>query len=311
MKESVQRAIPIYTFCLYLVIITHSTQAQEYVDIVKLNYNYSSLNTFENSEEKSTIKELDLELTIPIIINNKMNFITGLYGEAINAKLFSSQPSTSVYSISPKLGLNISHSEKWSGTYMFLPKIASDFKTITHDDFQFGGFALFKYTKSNQLNYKIGIYGNTEFFGPWIVPLFGLYYTSPNKKFEANLTLPFFADVNFSLPYNMKVGINFIGQTKSYYLSTLPGREDGGYVARATTELYGYAGMAFSKSIHFQVKAGHSFGRYYRVYDSSEQVSLGIPLQFFGDDRQQVNTDFTDGWIFQAMFIYRYNLESN
>ncbi len=300
---------PVLVFCTLLIHV-NMISAQDYVDIMKVNYNISSFTKFKNSDVRTRINEIDLELTVPVVIKDNLNFITGAYFEAINILLFeNNNPSINLYSISPKIGMQITHSQKWSGTYMLLPKIASDFKSINSDDFQLGGVVLFNYTKHENLKYKVGLYANKEFFGPWIVPLLGFYYHSPAKKIEANLTLPFFLDVNYSLASKIRLGVNFIGQTKSYHLSTLPVTGQDGYVARATSDVFGYVGIALPKNFALQVKFGHSFGRYYRVYNSSDKISLGLPLTFLGDSRQQVNTDIQDGWIFQTMLIYRYPLK--
>lgn len=287
-----------------------SGTCQEYIDIIKLNYNYTALNTFTDSDVKTTISEIDLEATIPIVINEKTTFVTGLYGEAFRVKLDVDDLSKNIYAFSPKLGLNLMHGKKWSGTYMLLPKVASDFVNVSNKDFQIGGFVLMKYNRKPNLNYKVGVYANSEFFGPWVVPLIGLYYTSESKKFEANLTLPFAADINYRIANNMTSGVSFAGQTKSYHVTSPIIDDKHGYLARATAELYGYLSFTTNRNIIVQTKAGHSFGRYYRVFDDDDRVGLGMPLVFFKDNRSQLNPDFADGWVFQAMLIYRFDLST-
>jgi len=39
------------------------------------------------------------------------------------------------------------------------------------------------------------------------------------------------------------------------------------------------------------------------MYD--EKVSLAMPLAYFGDNRTQLNTDFSDGWIYKFTAFYR------
>ncbi|HET8963471.1 MAG TPA: DUF6268 family outer membrane beta-barrel protein [Chitinophagales bacterium] len=297
------------TFTSILISTTQSAPCQNYIDLIKLNYNYTSLNAFNNSDIKTSIAEIDLEATLPIVINERVTFVTGLYGETFRVKLDVDDLSKNFYSISPKLGVNITHGEKWSGTYMLLPKLASDFEKISSEDFQMGGFVLMKYNHKPNLNYKFGVYANSEFFGPWIVPLFGLYYLSNSKKFEANLTLPFSADANYQLNTKTKIGINFTGITKSYRINEPVILDKPGYLARATTELFGYVSFNLTRNILVQAKGGRSLGRYYRVYDEDDQIKLGIPLLFLGDNRTQLNSDFTDGWVFQVMAIYRLQLD--
>ncbi len=298
-------SISIISFTLLFVLLSHSLLAQDYVDLVKLNYNNTSQNNFENSNAKTRVEELDLEVTLPIVLNNSTNLLTGLIYERIQTKLFEDESEETFSSISLKIGLNKTHSAKWSGTYMLLPKLASDFNHISNKDFQLGAVALLKYKKNENMLYKVGLYANSELFGPWFVPLLGLYYLSPNKKFEANLTLPISADINYAVHKNVAMGMNFYGQIRSYHLTKLSTTGNDGYVARSTNELFGYLKFNLTKSLNIQTKVGHSIGRYYRVYDEDDKISFGIPLHYFGDNRQQLNTDFKDGWVFQLMLVQR------
>ncbi len=304
-----RRSNLIIQFALPLLLLTQTLLAQKYVDIVKLNYNNTSRNNFENSSKSTRVEELDLETTLPIAINSKTNFITGFIYERIRTKLFEDGDLETFSSISLKIGFNKVHSAKWSGTYVFVPKIASDFHHITKKDFQLGGFVLLKYSKNESLNYKVGLYANGELFGPWFVPLLGLYYISPNKKFEANVTMPIMADVNYSILKRVAIGMNFFGQVRTYYLTKITSDGSNGYVHRSTTELFGYLKFNLSKSVTIQTKAGYSIGRFYRVYDENDKISFGLPLSYFGDDRKQLNTDFQDGWVYQTMLIYRFHLK--
>jgi hypothetical protein len=38
-------------------------------------------------------------------------------------------------------------------------------------------------------------------------------------------------------------------------------------------------------------------------------VSFGLPATFIGDKRQQLNSNFSNGMIFQVTFLYRLNLK--
>ena len=156
------------------------------------------------------------------------------------------------------------------------------------------------------MSYKLGLYANSELSGPWFVPLLGLYYLSPNKKLEVNLTIPILADVNYALHPKIAVGFNYSGQVRSYHLSKIQTTEKSGYVTRTTNEVAGYLKFTLTKSMIIQTKAGHSVGRFYRVYDENDKVKVGFPLVNVGDDRTQLNTDFADGWTYQAMLIYRF-----
>ena len=292
-------------FLLFTLVFTHALCAQDYVDVVKLNYNNTSLNTFKDHNASTRVQELDLELTMPLAINSSTNFLTGFLYERIQTKLFADESENVFSSVVLKVGFAKTYAGRWSGTYMLLPKIASDFQKISKKDFQLGGFFLLRYAKTEQLLYKVGLYANGELFGPWIVPLLGMYYLSPTKKTEVNLTVPIVADVNYAFRPRVAIGFNYSGQVRTYHLTSTPTSDNPAYVARATNEVSTYLKFNLGKNLILQTKVGHSAGRYYRVYDEDDKVSFGIPLVFVGDHRQQLNTDFKDGWVYQFLIMYR------
>lgn len=286
---------------------TDNVSAQNFVDLVKLNHNNTLQTPFENSTTYTNIAETDLELTLPIVINTQTNFLTGFIFEKINTKLFEDETRQTFSSIALKLGMNKTHSEKWSGTYVLLPKLSSDFSQLTKRDFQIGVFALLKYKKNDHTNYKVGLYSNTELFGPWVVPLFGIYYLSPSNTFEVNVVAPFLADFNYKVHRSIGVGLNYAGQVRTYHLNQVAATATSGYVERATNEVTAYLKFNLTKSLILQTKFGHSIGRHYRVYDDNDRVTIGFPLVFIGDNRQQLNTDIEDGWVYQVMLLYRFH----
>jgi hypothetical protein len=284
-----------------------NVSAQQYVDIAKVYYTGSAANKFENSDSTSRIKEFGVDLTLPIVINDTDAVLTGLVYERNQVKLFESEPEQTFSAVGLRVGLSRKHSDKWSGTYVLIPKLASDFKDLSGKDFQLGAIVLMKYTKRTNLNYKLGIYFNKEFFGPMIVPLFGIYLLSENKKFEVNLTFPFLADANYKLHERLNLGINFSGLVRSYRLSEIPENEQGGYVVKASNEIFSYLKFNLSPSLSVQTRVGYSVGRSYRVYDEDDKITVGSILIRIGDDRQQLNTDFEDGLVYQVGLLYRFN----
>jgi hypothetical protein len=163
-----------------------------------------------------------------------------------------------------------------------------------------------KYTQRENKSYKLGIYYNSELFGPFIVPLLGVYYLSPNKKFETNLTLPFLADINYKLHQRLNIGVNFNGQIRSYHLNNVSATNQPGYMVKATNELFSYLKFNLTESLSIQTRLGYSIGRSFRVYDIDDKITFGSVLVKVGDDRQQLNTDFSDGFIYQATLLYRF-----
>ncbi|HOZ86801.1 MAG TPA: DUF6268 family outer membrane beta-barrel protein [Bacteroidia bacterium] len=296
---------------IFLSLSAACVSSQNYVDILKLNANTTPANTFDTSASKTTVKEIGADLTVPFKINHKFSLITGLIYENIQTKLFAEGNTMTFGSSTLKIGTNIKFNETWSATAVLLPKFASDYVSFGAKDFQMGGIAIAKYKKRDDLVYKFGLYYNTELFGPFFVPMAGLYYLSENKKFETNLMLPLQADVNYQFIPFVHAGVNFNGQIRTYHLNGMSPQHPGTYVARCSNEFFLYLKFNLSKSLSLQTKVGRSFGRSYRVYDENDRVSFGLPATFIGHKRQQLNSDFSDGLLFQFSLLYRFNLDKS
>ncbi len=298
-----------YLFLFTILTCNVCVFSQNYVDLLKVNASTTPYNTFEGSSSKSKLNEALIDLSLPIKINDKLSVLTGAIYENIQTKLFANDNIKHFGSTTLKLGINKQLNEKLTLTAVLLPKIASDYKSIGCDDFQIGAIALLRIIKHKNKNYKVGLYSNSDLFGPFFVPMFGMYYLSPSKKFETNLLLPLQADVNYKVLPLLNIGANFNGQIRSYHLSDVTTPNNSTYIARSTNELFGYLRFNLSKSISIQTKVGQSFGRTYKVYNNNDKVSFGLPALFFGDNREQVNTNFSNGLIFQTVLLYRLSLE--
>ncbi|PHR47650.1 MAG: hypothetical protein COA32_06760 [Fluviicola sp.] len=292
---------------LLLFVVSERGIAQEYIDIFKSDYTISLSNSFDSSATETHLQEMNGDLTLPIKVSDRFAFLTGITYENISASFDPNRRRESVTGLTLKLGANVKHNSKWSGTYMLLPKISSDLRKISNNDFQFGGAVLMKYSKLENFNYKFGVYANKELFGTFIVPILGFYYLDSSEKFEAKVLLPLSVDLNYSMTNSFQVGLNFKGQVRSYNLNSALGNEADRYLAKSTNDVYVYFQYGTQKGINFQLGFGRSVGRSYRVYD--EKVSLGVPLAYFGDNREQLNAEFSDGWLVKASVFYRLQLE--
>jgi len=280
--------------------------AQNYIDIARFYYVNTPSNTFKNSSEHTKVEEFGFQLSFPIVLNKKTVILTGFLADRSLLKLdpnFSEQ--TGLNKVRLQLGLNQVHSEKWTGTYVLLPSIASDFNSISKEDFQIGLLTLFTYKKRENLKYKVGFYTNTENYGPLFIPLLGLYYLSPNQKFESTLLLPGQVDFNYKLAEKTVLGINFEGIASSYNLYESNYIPKGQYVAKTSNELYTYLQFHLGKSLIAKTKVGYTISRTYKVFDNGDKVAMNLGSIYLGDNRTQLNTNFEKGAVFKVELLYR------
>lgn len=283
--------------------------SQNYFDIVNLAYTNTPQNDFEISNAQSTVEELALELNFPILINEKTILLTGLFANKTKVKLDANIPSSNLKVLGLNFGINKSFSDKWSTTFMVFTKIASDKIKLSSDNFQFAILSLFTNTKRNDLKYRYGVYANTEKYGLIIVPIFGLYYLSANKKFEANLNLPIIADINFKISNKFWLGMKFDGLGTTYNLNEQNYSVNGAYVSKTSNELVSYLRFKLSKSLYINTKVGYAISRNYKVFDANDKIDLALSSIYFGDDRTQLNERFKDGAIFKVELFYRLHFD--
>lgn len=291
-------SLPLFTLC------------QNYVDLAKFSFSSTPENELKNDtlnlNTPTQLIDFGIDLTAPIVLKNKNVFITGIVYEQTNLK--TNNINNLIYTINPKVGYKIIHSENFISTLILLPKLSSDLKNINGNHFQIGGLALFEKTKTKNFKYKFGVYYNQELFSPFVVPLFGFYYKSDNQKFEANFTLPVYAGLNYQLSSWLNSGLSFSSFVKSYYAGNIKNQ----YLVKTSNEIFALL-QFHSKSTHLvlEPQIGYSIGRSYRAYDSSDKVDFGFSAFKFGDDRKQLNQDFEDGLIFKVRLLYRFMIENN
>ena len=165
----------IFLFCL-LSLVSLVSFGQNHVDLARFHYSNTPQNNFDSIGGSTNVEDFGLDVTLPIQLNDSNAILTGFNIDQVKTQFHPMDNFRTVSTVNIKLGYNKKHGEKWSGTYMFLPKIASDFKNITSKDFQFGALILMKYSKKENVKYNVGAYYNSELFGPLVVPLIGIYY---------------------------------------------------------------------------------------------------------------------------------------
>ena len=299
--------IVILLIFLFIEGFSNKAHSQDYIDLAKIYYSNTPLNQFDSTEAETRVQEFGMDVNLPVVLNEKFTFLTGFtFGSSSSRVSSESDKVSSVYTVLLKLGTNIKHTKKWTGTYLFMPKLSSDLKEIDRDDFQFGGLVLIDYKKREKFKYRFGLYYNSELFGPNFVLLLGLYYKSNNDKFEINATLPVWLDLNYRLSPWFKVGSNFSGLTRTFNINEPQFTENGEYLVKQSNEIFLYGQFELQKSLIIQTKIGYSIGRRYSVYDVQDQVGFGLLLFRVDDDRDQLNSEFADGLIFRVRLIYRF-----
>ena len=295
-------------FLLLTLLFPFLSSAQEYVDLFRMGYGQTFNNNFEGVDSSTNVTFFDAGLTFPVVLNENHALITGADISINNVQLFPKAVRTNLYSTNLKLGIASTWSEKWSTTIVLLPKIASDYKNISGDDFYMGGIALLKLKKNENLKYRFGVYASQEAFGLFTTPILGWYYLSPNKCFEMDMSLPISADVSYKYGITT-IGVDYFGIGRSYnvHYKNSPTL----YADLSSLEFAGYLQFnALEESVLLRAKLGYSSNNY-EMYAKGDKMDLGVSAFSFGDDRTQLNPSLNGGVFLKFEAIYRFHIDGN
>jgi len=276
--------------------------AQEYVDVLKIGYSNTFDAKFEGTNESTDVRGFEAGLTFPVVLNDKYVLITGVDFSTHTLQLDPDFNHTTLNSILLKIGLATTHSQKWSSTMVFLPKMASDYKNISSDDFYYGVYGVAKLKKSENLLYRFGIYGSTEAFGLIATPMLGVYYKSPNDHFEIDASLPIVADINYHLGL-VTIGFDYFGIGRSFNISQDEFSQF--YVEQSPLEFATYVQFGvLENSVLLRAKVGYT-NNTHEVYEQGDKLDFRLTGFSFGDNRTQLNPDINGGVFVKFEAIYR------
>ncbi|MBC7556967.1 MAG: hypothetical protein H7195_08415 [Chryseobacterium sp.] len=293
---------------LLFLVLPFLCSAQEYIDLFSINYGKSQKTTFENSSINTDITSFQTNLILPVVLNEKYIAVTGVNFSSYKLQLLPESDKNHLYSTNLRAGLIVKHSEHWSGIYLFLPKVASDYINLSSKDIYLGALALLKYKRNESFGYGLGLYGSSEAYGMSVVPIVTFYYHSLNKRFEINAFMPNDADINYSLTNKTKVGIDFLGHGNSYKLST--DNVCSNYVENNSIDLSTYVQRSvLNKKILLRLKMGYSLNQF-RVYPINQKLDLQILALKFGDNRTLVSENKSNTLLLKLEAIYRFDLSN-
>jgi hypothetical protein len=294
-----------FTILLVLLCIGGAAQAQDYIDLVKVSYNQATLGNVDN-EAETEVGNFNLDVFAPIPITEKVVALAGVTYENTRLGLNHSDVRTNLIMTRLTMGVKYAHGNDWSGTYVALPKLASDFENIGGDDFQMGGLVLLEKKYTRRYGLKFGLYASSENFGTTLTPLAGLWYKSKNNKFYINAVLPIRADVNYSITSNFSVGANLLTSIKSYNLSQA---DDLFYVQEESIRFSLFAAYGFMDDmLILRGRVGFDTTDY-GLYGEGDTIGVQVltaPLG--GDDRNRLNSEFDSAVFFGLDLIFRAGL---
>lgn len=285
--------------------------AQQYVDLARFSYG-NVYNASYGPDATTNIRHFDNSLFYPIKIKDGTAILTGIDHRQRQLSLDVGADRVNLISTNLRLGLLQRFNENWSGTFFLMPRIASQDFHNDGNDFFMGGVAMLSRKYHDRKKLSFGFYGSSERFGTFLTVLFGIYYLSPNQKFEINANLPVRADINYRIKGDFRVGFAWVAIVDSYSLrqQLLANGTAGAhnYVESFTLEggAYIQQGLA-NESVLLRLQAGYT-GVSYDVFEEGDVLPFRFSAFRIGDQRTKLNADMAGNLHVRASVMYRYHL---
>ncbi len=299
-------AFKLATF-VFFISISALGYTQDYVDLLSVSYGHTLNSNLENEIGSTSIEVFDVDFLLPVPVNDKYTFLTGGTFNKNRLDFLSNNKATTVYSSLLKIGVLINNSETFSSNFLLLPKLASDYKSVSINDFRIGAIAIFNKKKSDNLKYRFGLYASTEAFGVVATPFFGWFYSSNNDRFIMDVLLPISANIN----YNFKpitIGFEFSAAGKSFNIN-----ENAANIyadQNALTSMLYLQKNIWDKSLLLRLKWGYAKNNF-EAYAQGDKVAFRLPGINIKDKREQLNPDIQSSFLFEFELLYRFNLSKN
>lgn len=299
------RGSSIFYLIILLVLLADHGLAQKKYTIAQLGYMGSYNAKYTDPNVSSDLGYLSVNISLPVVLNERTAIVTGIRGNNWTVNYSPEQVwPTSYYSLGLTLGVNHKISDKNSFLFVALPRLNSDYNNINANAFQLGFLTTYSTRSNKNFLWKLGLYFNTEFFGPFVVPIFGLDWKL-NEKLSITGDLPIYGKVNYQFTPGLASGVGYIALVSSYRLT---GDFNDAYTSRFAIEPYLYADVKLFKNTYFNAKAGYAISRKYPVYAKEDKIDWQLSFIKFGDDRTQLNPVIENGAFIEFSLAYKIDL---
>lgn len=163
--------------------------------------------------------------------------------------------------------------KSWKTAFAFIPRISSDFKNVSSNDYQLGGAVVATYQKKENLSYKFGAYYNSEYFGFFMLPLFGMEWEI-NDRLNISGILPAHVNLEYKSGKQIYTGVDLQFITNSFRLY------NDYYYRIDDNHLKLYADFYLTKNLVLTAEAGHSVLRKYTLGIRNEEMKSSTDLEY-------------------------------
>lgn len=282
-----------------------SLSAQKRIDIFTVSGNYNFMSTDSSGDSKNYETAIMANLVLPIVLKDSSVWYTSVdyqYFEVDNKPTMSSlKDNFNLHGIILRTGLIYKLNSKSTLQVLFAPRYMSDFNASFSESLQLGGVLMFEKVKSPTYTYRVGVFYNQEFFGPYVVPVFYLDW-SMTSKFKITGLIPIYGKIYYQASDKFSAGLHFIGLTTTYKINDQNLKNY--YVDRRSIDLSLFGNVHLFNNVFLEARAGYSLTKDYGLFEKDDKITLGLPLVNIGDDRTRQNAEFDGSPFIHLKLLY-------
>ncbi len=266
---------------IFLFFFGNSIVAQPFIDIFSIRHHASPSQPYLDKDSSSlSISQSRINTFLPLVLKNEDAIVLGTFYERIRLRTRKTNLNTfDLHSAVFQIGYGKKWNEKWNMLLLLFPKIASDWKGITSEDFQMGGIFIATKKINEKFRYKFGLYYNREYFGNLIVPVVGLDWRI-NEKLNFFGILPRGLNLEYKAFKKIHFGLAHETITTTYRLNS---NFNSNYI-RDGDRFWAYYMLKFYlnyypiNNIVFSAELGHTAFRSYQEYwkGTKDKVNEGF-----------------------------------
>lgn len=266
-----------------------SAIAQNYSDIINLNYQFMKINP-DDYDQKAF--ETGLKLKLPIRLNDDKDYL--IVGGRLNhfkhtSSLFPDKASKLSILEGDLAFFNKIKETPWSYMVQVHAGVYSDFIEVDASAWQYGGYGLGYYRLNENICFSLGVFYHMEAYGPFVIPIGGVEWSVNDRLFLYAL-FPYLINAEYKLSERFYAGaeINFMAET--YKISQTDSNNIVDYASDHALDFPWtyldfnvFADFYLTKHLVIFAKPGVTYLRRLELYDTNDNLinSKSLPHGLF------------------------------
>lgn len=275
---------------LALLLCSGTVYAQPYLDLGQVSYHNSP------GGEPKSFQHMRAQVNVPVIFKDSSVLVVNPIWEERWFQVNETDPSYHLRALITWFTFTKRWGKKWETLTAFIPRWAGEPSVQFSDGFQAGFAVAAVYKQRPGLTYKLGVYFNKEFFGNFIVPVWGIDWKI-NKRQRLFGMLPGYFTYENRISPKFSWGGNFRTFTNSYRMPASSPGTPNSFIRIDDNQIGAFLDYYIAPRFVLNLEAGYSLFR---------KVRSGL-----NSKSSMVYMSKHDGPYLRAVFQYRLRFDKS